>query len=102
MLFCPLRKRRLALSTALLVAPSSLSSRNTSAFSRFGLFNLSRLLPSPLKRRTRLRNLWSFATAVWVRQRRSNSRYTSSTILRSVRRCAPPSTHPPPLLPPRG
>ena len=85
MLFCALRKRRFDLSTALLVAPSNRSSKNTSAFSRFGLFGLFKLLPNFLKRRTRRRNLSSFFKAVWVLQRRSNSRYTSSMISRSVR-----------------
>src|SRR6202011_3425083 len=46
MLFCALRKRRLPRSTALLVAPSNLSSRNASAFSRWGLFNLFSAWPN--------------------------------------------------------
>src|SRR5271165_3470853 len=78
MLFCALRKRRLPLSTALLVEGSNLSSRYTSAFSNVGLFSLSKLLPSFLNRRTRRRNFSTFFKAVWVLQRRSNSRYTSS------------------------
>src|SRR5262245_8581558 len=68
MLFCALRKRRLALSTALLVAPSSLSSRNASAFSSAGLLSLFSAWPSFLNRRTRLRNLRSFFKAVLVLQ----------------------------------
>src|SRR3954447_1417519 len=90
MLAWALRSRRLPLSTALLVEGSSLSSRNTRAFSRLGLFSLSRLLPRALNRRTRRRNSASRLSAVCALQRRSNKRYTSSMIARNARSCRSP------------
>src|ERR687896_1745168 len=51
-LFCILRWRRLARSTALEVAGNSLSSRNVRAFSRFGEKTLLRVSPIHLNRLT--------------------------------------------------
>lgn len=85
MLFCILRCRRFARSTAFDVAGNSESSRKVNAFSRFGDHSFLSVSLSAPKRLIRRRSLASFSRAVSIRQRRSNKRYTSSMIARRVR-----------------